>query len=329
MRIVTLPPGATDLVESLGLASEVVGRTGDPASAPALAREADPPEPDRPLIACVAPHAHVSRYVVDTLALAAARPEVILTEEVCPVCRALYRDLADGVAVAGAGLGGRDVPLLTFNPRRLEDVLAPIVPVATLLGRTERGERLLHARSARLLALSMHVARHLVRTGGQRPTVALIRAGGDRLVAPGRWIPDLLDAAGGVPLLVEAGEDDVPVTAEDVGRAHPEVLIVGADGPAWADRGAATVAALTLPGTRVWALRYDGLFTRPGPHLVEGVEVLLRMISPAALGANGTPPPPDRARPTPAPPGPARPRSEVRGPTSPSAPPPGPPPPTV
>jgi iron complex transport system substrate-binding protein len=303
MRIVTLPPGPTDLVEALGLASEVVGRTGDPAAVPGhnqagdLAREVDPPEPDRPLVAGVAPHAHVARYVVDESALAAARPEIILTEEVCPVCRALYRGLADGVAVAEAGVDGRDVPLLTFNPRRLEDALAPIVPVATLLGRAERGERLLHARGARLLALSMHVARHLVRTGARRPTVALIRgeADGDRLVVPGRWIPDLIDAAGGIPLLVGAGEDDVRVTPEEVGRAQPEIVVVGADGPAWADRGAAAMAHLSVPGAQVWALRYDGLFTRPGPRLVEAVEVLLRMISPAALGANGTPPAPDRA----------------------------------
>src|SRR6188472_4021661 len=115
MRIVTLPAGATDLVEALGLASEVVGQASEPAGASDqdqagdLAREVDPPEPDRPLVAGVAPHPHVARYVVDEPALAAARPEFILTEEVCPVCRALYRGLADGVAVAEAGADGRDV----------------------------------------------------------------------------------------------------------------------------------------------------------------------------------------------------------------------------
>jgi hypothetical protein len=151
----------------------------------------------------------------------------------------------------------------------------------------------------------MHVARYLVRVGGSRPSVALVRPGGQDapdggLVAFGRWFPDLLDAAGGVPRLVAAGADDASVGPAALRAAALDLLIVGAEDGAGQDglaRASAAAAALDGVAAQRWALRLDGLFTRPGPHLVDAVEVLLRMVFPAALGANGTPPPPDRARP--------------------------------
>jgi iron complex transport system substrate-binding protein len=301
MRIVSLPPGATDLVRALGLGAEIVGGVEDGAGAARVARDVDPPQPDAPILEGISPHAHVARYLLDPDALGAARPEVILTEEVCPTCRAGYASLADGAGVGRGIVSGRPVQVVSFTPRRLEHALAPIAPVAAVLGRAERGQALSHARGARLLALSMHVARHLVRSGGRRPTVALLRADGDRLVAPGLWYPDLVDAAGGVPLLARAGEEDVPLTPAGVGAAGPDLVIVGADTLAQAEAALETLrpAVAAVPA---WALRLDGLFTHPGPGLVEAVETLLRIISPAALGANGTPPPPDRAIPVPAPP---------------------------
>jgi hypothetical protein len=168
--------------------------------------------------------------------------------------------------------------------------------VATLLGQAARGERLLHVRGARLLALSMHVARYVVRAGGRRPTVGLVQVTPQEgLVAPGRWFPDLLDAGGGVPRLVAAGAADVPVTPADLQSAALDLLIVGAEGPDGLARATGAARALGEAAGERWALKLDGLFTRPGPYLVDAVEVLMRMVFPAALGANGTPPPPDRA----------------------------------
>jgi iron complex transport system substrate-binding protein len=302
MRIVTLPPGATDLVRALGLGAQIVGGLGAGDAQPAqVAREVDPPRPDTPLLAGVTPHSHLTRYLLDPVALGAAGPEVILTEEVCPVCRAAYTPLADGAGVGRGALGsGRaaQVQVISFTPRRLEDALAPIAPVGALLGQAQRGQALSRARGARLLALSMHVARHLVRSGGTRPTVALLRTDGERVVAPGYWYPDLVDAAGGVPLLAQAGGEDVPLTPAEVGAASPGLVVLGADTLV---RAEAALAGLRpeIGAVPAWALRLDGLFTHAGPGLVEAVETLLRIISPAALGANGTPPPPDRAFPVP------------------------------
>jgi hypothetical protein len=98
---------------------------------------------------------------------------------------------------------------------------------------------------------------------------------------------------------VAAGADDAPVSPAALRAAALDLLIVGAEDAEGQDGLARASAAGAFEGVAAqrWALRLDGLFTRPGPHLVDAVEVLLRMVFPAALGANGTPPPPDRARP--------------------------------
>ncbi len=319
MRLVSFPAAANDLLADLGLASEIAGKAagvpGEVRDAPDVARATDLPTPDQPLVSGLRAHEHTTRFVVDRPLLRAVRPDVLITEEVCPVCRSAYRPLVDGAAVSHTTIDGQDMTLVTLNARRLEDVLAPIVPLATLVGHPQRGHSLLNARSARLLALGMHVARHLVRNGGDRPRVVLAAVGdelsgprgmalGAPLRLPGRWLPDMIDAAGGVPLLAEAGADDLTLAPDRVSRARPDVLLVGAPDLASA-RGAAT--ALVADGAwghvpaarqgRIWALRLDGLFTHPSPRLVEGVEILLRIIFPQALGANGAPPAADRALP--------------------------------
>ncbi|HEX2184394.1 MAG TPA: hypothetical protein VHN78_02670, partial [Chloroflexota bacterium] len=121
--------------------------------------------------------------------------------------------------------------------------------------------------------------------------------------APGRWVPDLIDAAGGIPVLVEAGDDSAAVLPDALAEARPEVLLLAVP-----DDPQARAAELTgllaqapwsnLPARhlgRTWALRFDGLFRHGNPRLVEGVEVLVRIITPEALGANGTPPAAERA----------------------------------
>jgi iron complex transport system substrate-binding protein len=310
MRIVSLTPAADALLADLGLTGAVVGRTGGsgrPAAGDGavreVARDAGQDVPDEPLVAGTGPHGHVTPYAVDFAALREVAPDVIVTEETCPVCRLAYRPLADGAAVAAAELDGRSLTVVSLSARRLEDALAPIVPVATLLQHRERGQRLLKLRSARLLALGMHVARYVVRTGSERRRVLLAEVtppAGIQL--PGRWLPDMIDAAGGIPLLDAAGASPAPLSSEDVLAARPDVLLLGAFDLAVAQAELRRLAS--RPGWRelpaiqcgqAWALRFDDLFVHATSRLVEGVEVLLRIIAPEALGANGTPPPPELA----------------------------------
>ncbi|MGH2371742.1 MAG: hypothetical protein ACRDI2_26515, partial [Chloroflexota bacterium] len=228
-----------DLTVDLGLGGELVGTASDVTShpgisdVPVVARRLDDGDTavrgEAPLLDGVAPHEHVARIVIDRAALAEARPDVIFTEEVCPVCLGAYAPLAEGAAVAAGAAGGRRVRVVSLAPRRLDDVLAQIVPVATLLGHPERGQTLLKVRGARLLALGMHVARYLVRSDGARPRVAFLERA-EPLRALGRWVPDMIDAAGGIPSLVRPGDDTATVAPSAVLDARPEVLLLGTGG---------------------------------------------------------------------------------------------------
>lgn len=332
MRIISLLAGANELLAELGLQSAICGTAhgapGATGGVPIVARLVDEHTVDghtpngqtagEPPLVETRAHEHVTRFVVDREAVGTLRPDVLITEEVCSVCLAAYEPLAAGVGVAQTTIEGQAVRLVSLHPRRLEDVLGPIVPLATLLQHPDRGHSLLKVRSSRLLALSMHVARYLVRHGGERPRVLLATVDGDwprpdssppELRLPGRWMPDMIDAAGGLPLLAEAGDDDRASTPEVLRRAQPDVLIVGASSLATAVAATTQLAAAAewqdVPAVRdgrAWALRFDELLTQPSPRLVDGVEVLLRIISPHVLGANGTPPAPERAVPVPSPP---------------------------
>lgn len=260
MRVVCLAPGVEDLLGQLGLGARIVGRDGDPA------------------------------------ALAAARPDVVITPEPLDQSFPGYRMLEHGVAVAESSVGGVTVRLLSAAPARLEHVVEQLRLVPAELGEGARGAALHRTRSARLLALRLHVARYLVRVGGHRPPTVFLDV--DRgLRAPGRWLPDMVDAAGGVPLLVAGGEADRDVTVADVGAAQPELVLLGLRPPPGRSLAESAAAALPEWGALIeaaahaaWAVDLRRCFDRPGPALVEGVETLLRIIMPAALGANGTPP---------------------------------------
>ena len=141
-------------------------------------------------------------------------------------------------------------------------------------------------RASRLLALRMHVARYVVRTGAaQRSAVAVVDQ--TTLLEHGEQLRELLEAAGAVtPDVQPRAADRMP---------HAEVLLVG-------ERGAAAAeVALTLEplvggaAGHVWAIDVQRFASPPGPGIVDAVEWMIRMIIPEALGANGTPPPGDVA----------------------------------
>lgn len=337
MRIASWLPGTTELLFDLGVGDQLVARAEEcvwPAAVacvPVMARRPPGNDPGaereaglRPERTAEESHRHLVRYEVDLQALALARPEIILTQEVCPVCAGAYElagDAAAGVRVAGATLEARHIRLVSLAPRRLEEVLGQITTVAQLVEQSERGTSLLKTRGARLLALRMHVARYLTRSGASRPRVAFMewvttpvaaaaaqaRGVRDRielLDLPGLWVPDMIDAAGGLPQLIEAGAEAAQVTPQAVLAAQPDVLLIGSretDLATAAGRVAAQIVHLgweQLPAVqtgRTWVLALDPLFAHAGPRLVEGVEVLVRVVFPQALGANGVPPDPTEA----------------------------------
>lgn len=299
MRIATITPGVRDTVIELGLGDWVVCAPDKPGWHPAVATPHAAIAPNAPLglidISSLSPSGsairsgHLIDVSVDIGEVMRSNPDVILVETECSGCGVQSGPQAHSLLVHG-----EDPQVVIVHPVGLEDELAWIGPIGTILGVTERAIRLQAVRAARLLALRMHVARYLTQTPGARlPTVSVAIHDPDA----DSWCPlsergkQLINAAGGL-LLAET-------YAPGSGVISPaDINLVGTWGEADAKSEhpglrrflANNVSSPTANGS-TWSIAPDFLLNARGPGIVAAVETLLRAIFPAALGANGTPPP--------------------------------------
>ncbi|SDO97760.1 iron complex transport system substrate-binding protein [Streptomyces sp. cf386] len=295
MRIVSLLPAATDIVAELGLADSLVGRT----------HECDwPPGPVQgvPVVTAAgfdadrmssreiseavggAAHRGSSLYTLDTEALAALAPDVVLTQDLCEVCAVSYGAVSRAVRVLEGG-GPR---VLSLEPRTLDDVLDCLVRVGEVLGVSGTArERSAGLRSRLARVESLVLSR-------PRPRVVAIEWL-DPLWPAGHWVPEQIRAAGGAPLLAAAGEHTKPMEWEAVRAARPDVVLLLPCGFAPQRTMREWEGALTgLPGWRdlpavrsgeVWVVDGPAYFNRPGPRVVRGAEVLAYVLHGVVAGA--------------------------------------------
>ena len=281
MRLVSLLPSATEIVYALGLGDQLAGVTfecDEPASARAEktivvggldTRGMTPREIDDYVHGRLA--AGGDLYTLHERALAELQPDLILTQDLCRVCA-----LPSGQVEAALDYLGCRARVLTLDPRSLEEVLDSIQAVGEATGVPGRAERLVSGLRARLAQVAARVA------GQQRPKVAVIEWVDPPFTA-GHWVPDLVTAAGGIPVTGRSGEPSAQASWADIAAAEPEVVVVAPCGYHLADAAEqAHVAVQELPGLPVWAVDADGMIVRPGPRLVAGVEALAAMLHPGA-----------------------------------------------
>ncbi|ADI04380.1 periplasmic binding protein [Streptomyces bingchenggensis BCW-1] len=293
MRIVSLLPAATDIVAELGLSAQLVGRTHEcdwppqeVASVPVVTG-ADLDQDaltSREISDAVGGSAHSgsSLYSLDTEALAALRPDVVLTQDLCDVCAVSYEKVSSAVRLLDA-----DTRVLSLEPRTLDDVLDCLVTVGELLGVRERAEQRRATLRARLTQVRASAADRA------RPRVVAIEWL-DPLWPAGHWVPEQITAAGGEPLLAAPGEHTKPMVWDAVRAARPDVVLVLPCGfppertlreahlltrlPGWSDLPAVRAG-------RVWVLDGPSHFNRPGPRVVRGAEVLAHVLHGVRTGA--------------------------------------------
>jgi iron complex transport system substrate-binding protein len=287
-RIVSLIASATEIVCALGFEDQLVGRS----------HECDFPESVKRLPVCTAPKFDVtgpsreidqrvkatlqeaaSVYDVDADLLQRLRPDVIVTQAQCEVCAVSLRDVER--AVCGWPGGGPRV--VTLNPNSLADVWDDIARVADGLGVPERGAELV-ARLRRRMAVVEKKA-----SGLPRPTVACLEWL-DPLMAAGNWVPELVAMAGGLDLFGTAGRHAPWLTWEQLRERDPEVIVAlpcGFD----LERTRAEMTSLTWREAdwprlraerdgRVYLTDGNQFFNRPGPRLVESLEILAEILHP-------------------------------------------------
>ena len=280
-RIVSLLPSATEWVYALGLAGDLLGVTfecdhpPDPRAGRAVlvggldTTGLDPAGIDALVRAKVA--AGEQLYTLDVEALARLRPEVVLTQDLCRVCALPAGELDRARAVIGdPGV------VLSLDPHTLPEVLDGAVAVAQACGAPDRGHQLRAALQARLDAVASAVA--VARGGRRRPRVLVVEWVDPPYVA-GHWVPDLVAAAGGEPVLAVPGGRSVPVDPAELARVPADAVLVGPCGYDLEQAaGQAELVLPLLPGGAdrppVWAVDAGAVLTRPGPRVVDGVEAL-------------------------------------------------------
>jgi iron complex transport system substrate-binding protein len=281
MRIVSLVPHATELLFALGLGAEVVAVTHEcdhPVDARALpkvtrdvlpgglgAAEIDAAVRERTL-------AGEAIYALDRDALAASRPDLIVTQALCPVCAVSY----DEVAEIAKDLPGSPT-VIALDPKTLGETFGDVRTLAQATERRDAGVDLIQQAASRIDRVRLAVR------GRPRPRVVALEWL-DPVYVAGHWTPQLIDLAGGEDVLAMPGEPSLTVSWETVAAAEPEVVIVmpcGYDAPRALEEALAHASELTALGARmIVAVNASAYFSRPGPRLTDGVELLAHILHP-------------------------------------------------
>jgi iron complex transport system substrate-binding protein len=285
-RIVSLLPSATEIVCALGLADRLVAVTHECdyppdtiAGVPRITSNLLPDEVTRSAEIDQAVRDAVGTghglYALDDAMLAGLEPDLVLTQELCSVCAVAY----PAVLVAARAAGGGDGPMIvSLEPHTIADVLATIRLVARLTGVERQGDE--------LAALLRQRLERVVPPTPQR-RVALVEWL-DPLFAPGHWVPEQIELAGGEWVIGKMGERSRQASWEDLAKADPEVVILGLCGfdldrtvAEWAAFTPQESLAATAAWSRheLWAIDGSAYVSRPGPRLVDGVEVLAAILA--------------------------------------------------
>jgi iron complex transport system substrate-binding protein len=293
VKIVSLLPSTTEIVCALGLEESLVGITHEcdyPASVEGKPRLTASRISQETMTSKEIDHAvrsqldgHGSIYDLDEDRLRELNPDLILTQELCDVCAVSYKTVERAARMFEAG-----VRVISLEPNTIGDILENILMVGELTGRKTDAEKLvsdLNRRLDRVRELTAQVER--------RPRTLMLEWL-EPAFAPGHWVPEQVAIAGGDQGFGQAGRPSTTTTAEEIRAYAPEVIVLipcgyykediirqlpSANLPAgWVDLPA-------VKSGEVWATDATSYFSRPGPRVVDGVEILARILHPEIFGA--------------------------------------------
>ena len=281
MRIVSLVPSATETLFALGLGDEVIAVTHECDWPPAVL---DRPKITRDLIepglsareidAAVRERTErgESIYELDADRLADLQPDLIVTQALCAVCAVSY----DDVRAVAERISSRP-RVISLDPNTIGEALGDVRTLAEATDRRDEGVALVHDASMRIdrVRLAVRAAR--------RPRLAALEWLDPPFVA-GHWTPQLIDYAGGEDVLGLAGERSEVTSWELVAAAEPDVVVVmpcGYDAPRAREEAETYRDRLdSLGAGQVVAVEAAAYFSRPGPRLVDGLELLAWLLHP-------------------------------------------------
>ncbi len=286
MRIVSLIPSATEMLFALGLGPDLIAVTHECDYPPALldlglpkvTRDTLPPGLSAAQIDAAVKErtlAGDSIYELDAELLHNLAPDLIVTQALCSVCAVSY----DDVRALAQELESHP-RVISLDPRTVGEVLGDARTLAQATDRKEAAVKLVRDASARIDRVRLAVR------GARRPRVAALEWL-DPPFAAGHWTPQLIDYAGGEDVLGFAGEHSEQRTWEEVAAAQPDIVIVM---PCGYDAQIAHREAemhrdelAALGAGEVVAVDASAYFSRPGPRIVDGAELLAAILHPGLV----------------------------------------------
>ena len=280
MRIASLVPSSTEMLFALGLGDSVVAVTHEcdypqeAAERPHLTRSAIPEglsaaQIDRAVRERT--EAGLALYELDESRLARLGVDLIVTQAVCEVCAVSF----DDVVAAAARLPSRP-RVVSLDPSTLADVIADLPRLASAAEASDAGRALAADAARRIRAVESAVE------NARRPRVAAVEWL-DPLFLGGHWVPEMIALAGGHDVLGVAGERSRVADWAELEAAAPEAIVSMPCGYGTARAAEETVAArdrLARLAARVVAVDAASYFSRPGPRLVDGIELLAHILHP-------------------------------------------------
>jgi iron complex transport system substrate-binding protein len=285
VKIVSLLPSATEIVFALGLGDSLEGRSFEcdyPAAAGRVPVVSGTALPDTPMSAREIDEAVTSRvaagesiYTLDAERIRAIQPDVILAQDLCEVCAVPSGAVTDALDVLGCS-----ARVVSLDPFGLDGVIDCVGQVGAATGTGHSADQLMRDLRARVARVREAVA------GLPRPRVLPLEWA-DPPFNGGHWIPDMVLAAGGEPVLSPPGARSRRLEWDEVAGAGADVVVFmpcgyGLDG--------AVAEAAPLPelpalagAEQLWAVDANAYFSRPGPRVVDGVELLASLLHPDAV----------------------------------------------
>jgi iron complex transport system substrate-binding protein len=295
MRIVSLLPSATEIVCAIGLTDDLVGIThecdyppevvGKPVMTRSVHDLSTTSSRDIHRLVAASIHGGSSLYALDEAALAAAQPDLILTQELCKVCAVNYREVNEVARAIDA-----EITVVSLEPTSIEGIFNTISTVGAMTESEDAAVDVVESLRERLSAIERKVEAR--RDAGARSPRVVGLEWLDPPFASGHWVPEQIRRAGGWELLGADGDRSVQTTWDAVSEVDPEMLLLMPCGfhlretvDEWSrTRRPPGYEELTaVRRGQVFALDGSAYFSRPGPRVIDGIELLAEIFDPEAF----------------------------------------------
>lgn len=288
IKIISLLPAATEIICALGLEHLLIGRS----------HECDYPESVKSLPVCSSAKflpgidsAEIDRqvkkilsdslsiYSIDKELIKSLAPDFIITQAQCEVCAVSLKD----VELAMEDLLEKDCRIISLEPHGLSDIYRDIKNLADQLGVAAAGAELLELSEERI-----NIIRHKLKFIVEKPRIACIEWLSPLMIA-GNWTPEIIEIAGGIPVLAEKGKHSGYVNFEDIQKENPDIIVLMPCGFSIQRTLMEINLILELPGwkelkavqeNRIYIADGNQYFNRSGPRITDSIEIMAEIINP-------------------------------------------------